>query len=125
MQIYKVVMFGDREWTNNLAIRREIKLAKRRAARRNCELVIFEGGAPGADQMCAFWGRKDNVHVCETKALWETRHRGAGPQRNEVQKLLEPREGICFHTNLSKSRGSADMKRKLERAGIPVKVVTR
>lgn len=125
MRIYKVVMFGGREWGKLGPIRREVLRLKKKAAKLGRDLVVIEGKAPGADQAAGVIAKAENVHVCEVGALWDIRHRGAGPQRNEVMKLLEPTEGICFHEDLSRSTGSADMKRRLERAGIPVKVVAK
>jgi len=125
MEIYKVLMFGDRDWTLPEPIKREIRKAKAQAARRGAELVIIEGKAPGADQMAGHHAKLMDVHVAEVGALWETRHRGAGPQRNEIMKLLAPDRAVCFHPDLSKSKGSKDMAKRLDRAGISWRQVKR
>ncbi len=125
MKIHKVLFFGDRNWGDTRAIQREVRLAKARAKRKGAELVIIEGGAPGADRLSAIWGHEANVHVAEVRPLWATRHRGAGPQRNTIMRMLDPAEAVCFHPDLRKSSGSADMKRQLDKAGIPVKVVAK
>lgn len=120
MKIHKVLMFGARDWTDENAVRREIRRLKRKYGNR---LLIIEGGAPGADQMARVYGHMADVHVAEVVALWSTRHRAAGPQRNTMMLMMGPDEAICFHADLGKSKGSADMKKRCDRAGVPVKVV--
>jgi hypothetical protein len=121
--MYKVVMFGDRFWDNDAAVAKVIK--KLLAKYGTDDLLIIEGGAGGADTASANLARKSSIHVAEVKALWDTRHRSAGPQRNDVMAALEPDEAFCFHPDLSKSKGSADMKRKLDKLGIKVTVITK
>lgn len=123
--IYKVLMFGDRNWGLRPPVIREMKRVEGIAHRRGLELVIIHGKAAGADQLSGIIAHEHSVHTCEVPALWETRGRAAGPQRNEVMRLLDPHEAVCFHPDLRKSRGSADMKRRLDKAGIKVKVVSK
>lgn len=128
MEIYKVLMFGARDWYNPTPVQRE--LAKLIAKHGTSNLVIIEGKAPGADQMSGHFAHEANVHVCEVAALWATRRNGAGPQRNRIMRLLDPDEAICFHhkpgrLRMKKGSGSAEMKRQLDKAGIPVKVVSK
>lgn len=128
MELYKVLMFGARDWRNRTPVKRE--LAKLVAKHGTSKLLIIEGKAPGADQMAGVVAHELNVHVAEVAALWGTRRNGAGPQRNTVMRLLEPNEAICFHhkpgrLRLKRGSGSADMKRQLDRAKVPVKVVSK
>lgn len=128
VRIYKLLMFGDREWTNADAIERELfkvfTFVKRTYARR-VELVVIEGKAPGADTLAGYVAKNNNIHVCEVGALWETRHRGAGPQRNAIMAALAPNEGVGFHRNIAKSHGTKDMKGQLDKLGIPCRIVRR
>lgn len=123
MPIHRVLMFGGREWSNTGAVARVI--TKLIAEYGTDDLLIIEGGAPGADQISGMLARSSSIHVAEIKALWDTRHRGAGPQRNQMMLMLRPHEAFCFHHDLSKSRGSADMKRRLDKDEIPVKVISK
>lgn len=119
--MHKVLMFGDRNWSNFEVIERQMtKLVDTHGTK---NLLVISGGAPGADTMCEITAREWDVHVAVVKALWDTRHRSAGPQRNEIMRLMEPDEGIGFHEDLRKSKGTADMVKRLRRAGIPYKVV--
>lgn len=115
--MYKVLMFGGTGWSDWVAVEHAIhKLVLQHGT---SDLLIISGGAPGADTMAAEAARDHNVHVAEVRALWATRHRGAGPQRNEVMVAMEPDEAICFGGD----RGSHDTQRRLKKAGIPCKVV--
>jgi YspA, cpYpsA-related SLOG family len=121
--LVKVLMYGDRNWDDLAPIEREVKrLVKQHGA---SSLLIISGGAPGADTLAEIAATNNNVHCAVVKALWQTRYRGAGPQRNEVMRLLEPDEGIGFHKNIEKSRGTKDMARRLDKAGIANRIVTR
>lgn len=123
--LYKVLMFGDRDWTNAAAIRREIqKLVTRHGTQ---HLLIIEGECPygGADLLARIEGERANVHVARVHALWETRYRSAGPQRNTIMRLLEPDEGIGFHPDIRKSRGTKNMAKQLKDADIPYRIVKR
>lgn len=121
MGLYKVLMFGARDWENRASI--IIELNSLIAKHGVTKLLIIEGGAPGADRLCGEVARNLNVHVAEVKALWDTRHNGAGPQRNTIMRLLEPDEGIGFHEDIENSKGSKNMMEQLEKAGIPYRIV--
>jgi hypothetical protein len=123
--LYKVLMFGDRDWTNAAAIRRELrKLIAKHGTQR---LLIIEGECPsgGADLLARIEAERANVHVARVHALWQTRYKGAGPQRNTIMRLLGPDEGIGFHPDITKSKGTKNMAKQLERAGIPYRIVTK
>jgi len=116
-------MFGARDWSDSAPIRRELRaLIEIHGVR---DLVIIEGECPsgGADLLARIEAEKLNIHVVRVPALWKTRYRGAGPQRNRIMRLLEPDEGIGFHADISKSSGTKDMAKQLKRAGIPYRIV--
>lgn len=110
-------MFGGTEWSDWAPIHHEIR--KLVVKHGTTDLLIISGGAPGADTMCEISAREKNVHVAVVKALWNTRHKAAGPQRNAAMVSLRPDEAICFGGD----RGSSDTRRRLKKAGIPCKVV--
>lgn len=120
--IYKALLFGSRHWDDPMAIQKVIESLIQDQGTTN--LLIIEGGAPGADTQVKEIGHQLNVHVAEIDALWNSRHQGAGPQRNKMMRALDPNEGVCFHANLARSKGSAGMKELLEEVGIPVRVIT-
>jgi predicted Rossmann fold nucleotide-binding protein DprA/Smf involved in DNA uptake len=117
MKLHKVLMIGGTDYNNYQAVDREIKqLVKVHGASR---LLVISGGATGADTMSEVAAHENNVHTAVVKALWKTRHRGAGPQRNSVMIALEPAEAIAFGGD----NGTEDSVRKLRKAGIPVRRV--
>lgn len=122
-ELYKVLMFGDHNWSEWAPIYRVAdELILEHGVK---ELIVISGMAPGADTMCAEVMRSKDVHVVEVPALWRTRRKGAGPQRNQIMRLLEPHEGYCFHENYDRSRGSRDMAKRLAKAEIPWQLVTK
>ena len=122
MKIFKVLICGDRNWHEDYvpAIRRVVRELKRRHGR---HLVIIEGGAPGVDSLAKEIAQKEDVHVCEVEALWKTRRKGAGPQRNDVMLALEPNKVVGIHRNWGSSKGTRDMCDKAENSGIRVQRV--
>jgi phosphoglycolate phosphatase-like HAD superfamily hydrolase len=124
-RLYKVLMFGARDWSDPRPIRRELrKLIKTHGT---TNLVIIEGECPsgGADLLARIEAERANVHVVRVPALWQTRYRGAGPQRNRIMAMLDPDEGIGFHPDIKKSKGTKDMANRLKRAGIPYRILER
>jgi hypothetical protein len=121
--LYIVLMFGARDWDEFLVVEREvIKLKETHGTK---DLLIVSGKAPGADTCAAVAASKNDIHCAEVAALWGTRHQAAGPQRNDVMARLSPNEAVGFHKQISKSRGTADMRRKLLKAQISVRIVTK
>lgn len=120
--LYKVLIFGSRDWSDSGRIEYElIKLIARHGKNR---LLIIQGGAPGADTTAGILAHRRSVHVARVDALWDTRYRSAGPQRNEIMALLAPDEGIGFHEDIKKSKGTKDMAKRLERHNIPYRIVS-
>jgi YspA, cpYpsA-related SLOG family len=121
--IYIALICGDRNWGDSVPITREIKrLIKEHGTQK---LLILEGGAPGADTLAKIVAHDLNVHVAEVSALWPTRHRAAGPSRNEMMLAIEPDEVIAYHPDIKKSRGTKHMVNIARKAGIPTKVVSK
>lgn len=121
--MYKVLMFGSRDWNKAGPIKRELrKLVKKHGTKK---LIIIEGECRGADQMCRVYAEDMSIHVARVAALWNTRHGSAGPQRNSVMAALEPDEGIGFQEKQDPDSGTWDMKKKLDKLGIPARIVER
>jgi len=80
-------------------------------------VMLITGGANGADALAVDWARKEQVPFQVFNADWETLGRKAGPIRN--QKMLDegkPHIVIAFPGG----RGTADMIKRAEAAGVPV-----
>jgi hypothetical protein len=133
-----VLVTGDRNWNNRKAIERElIKIYKKYEI-----LFVIQGGAPGADsltrQLCEQYGwgfTPVTVH-----ALWTAQGRAAGPIRNQkmldlVKPWLVDNERVlttvfgvkvmllAFHSDIKRSKGTADMIRRAKKMGLKVKLV--
>lgn len=118
--MYKVLICGDRSWDDYETI--ENAILDLITTHGRSHILVIEGGAPGADQMAGMIAHNLSIHVAEVKALWSTRHRGAGPQRNQAMLELDPDEVIAFHNDIRNSRGTKDMINRAKKAGIPFRV---
>ena len=86
------------------------------------ELVVIQGGAAGADAFAKNWvgvarSHGHRVKGIEVRADWNKHGRAAGPIRN--QRMLDehkPDLVLAFPGG----RGTADMVRRAEAAGVPV-----
>lgn len=79
--------------------------------------TLIEGGATGADALAASWAVVEGVPIEQFPADWETHGRAAGPIRN--QRMIDegkPDIVVAFPGG----RGTADMVRRAEKAGIKV-----
>lgn len=110
----KVIVCGSRDWTDYKAVCDELDLLKG-------VTFVIEGGATGADALARKWAFAAGVPVAEVPANWDRYGKGAGSIRNSWMLKLSPDLVVAFHKD--GSRGTADMIRQAEAAGIPVRVV--
>lgn len=80
--------------------------------------TVIEGGASGADRLGRYWAQMRQIPAVTVPALWSEHGRAAGPIRN--QRMLDD-----FQPDLVAAfpggRGTADMVRRAEAAGVPVR----
>jgi len=120
--VKKVLVTGDRAWCDDETIVEELKQFKEGT-------VIIHGACRGADSACASVASTLGFEVRAYPADWETHGRAAGPTRNQQMLDVEhvPDEPIdcclVFHPDISKSKGTADMVRRVTKACIPWKLV--
>lgn len=115
---YRLLVCGDRHWTDEKAIVRVLK-------HYHSDTVIIHGGAPGADTLAGQFGKRAGFEVIVFSAEWDKHGKAAGPIRN--RRMLEegkPNRVIAFHPDLRKSKGTADMLRQARAAGIDVEHYT-
>lgn len=89
-------------------------------------VTIIHGGARGADSMAGSAAHRHGVDCEMFPADWATHGKAAGPIRN--QRMLDegkPDLVVAFTNDLRASRGTADMVKRAERAGIPAYVFGR
>ncbi|AUR82394.1 hypothetical protein NVP1023O_85 [Vibrio phage 1.023.O._10N.222.51.B4] len=78
--------------------------------------LLIPGDARGVDRRCAAWANRLGIHAAAVPALWGLWPRGAGPKRNSAMLILKPEYCVAFPGG----SGTADMVRRVERAGIPL-----
>lgn len=79
------------------------------------EITIIHGGALGADEGAKRWAESENARAICFKADWKKHGKAAGPMRN--QRMIDegkPDIVVAFPGG----RGTADMIRRAEAAGI-------
>lgn len=94
--------------------------AAERLGRRGAPRIttVIHGGARGADEGAARWGESESVPVLAFPAAWKKHGKAAGPIRNaRMIRDGKPDVVIAFPGG----RGTADMIRQAEAAGIPVR----
>lgn len=113
----RLLVCGDRNWTNKELIRREVEGLR--------PDVVIHGAARGADVLGGMAARELGIEVIEFPAQWEKYGRAAGPIRNQ-QMLGEGKPTIVFAFNnkISESKGTKDMIRRARKAGLPVYLYT-
>lgn len=113
----RVLVCGDREWTNDKVIYQRLKEFARQ------ETTIIHGDARGADtlakQIAEFLGFKVEAYPAD----WETYGNAAGPFRNRQMLASRPDLVIAFHNDILNSKGTRDMVTISRQAGIPVEVI--
>lgn len=79
--------------------------------------IIIHGGATGADSLASWWAKAMDVPEITYHADWITYGKAAGPRRNQL--MLDggkPDLVVAFPGG----RGTADMVRRAEEAGVKV-----
>lgn len=108
----RIVVTGGRDFADSALVERALGAVH---SKHGIDLLI-QGGARGADRLCAEWAWDRKIPVGTYNADWNTYGKGAGPIRN--QRMIDegkPDAAVAFPGG----RGTADMVRRLETAGIP------
>jgi hypothetical protein len=124
MVMRRVLVCGDREWTNGRLIREKLEAI---LIAEGIE-VLIEGEARGADKLSAYAALSLGIpegRIMRFPADWTKYKKAAGPIRNRKQlKEGAPDLGLAFHNDLANSIGTKDMVRLLLKAGIETHVYT-
>lgn len=83
-------------------------------------VVIISGKAPGADSLAIDWAVVNFCAFIEFPASWELHGKSAGPIRNQ-QMIDEGRPDLVIA--FPGGRGTADMIRRAQKSGIPVRII--
>ena len=115
----RVLISGDREWTDKERIREYIQ------SRPDYVTYVIEGEARGADKLARVVAEELGIKVMPFPADWRRYGRGAGPKRN--QQMLDegkPDEVCGFHDDIRVSKGTKDMLKRSLAAGIKTLLVS-
>ena len=113
-----VLICGDRNWNNFKVVDTVLSMLPP-----NTEIV--EGDCKGADKISGYLARRRGMIVHPEPAKWEEYEKAAGPIRNQLMiDKYHPDLVIAFHDNIEKSKGTMDMIKRANKAGILVKLVT-
>ena len=117
MERFRILVYGDRDWNAYGPVLRALEEIPH-----DCIELVIDGVARGADTLGNTAALELDLPCRRFPANWERYGKAAGPVRNQ-QMLTEgrPNLGLCFHRDLSLSSGSADMTRRLLKAGIEIR----
>lgn len=77
--------------------------------------LLINGGASGADMLAFMWAVENEIPTETYKADWSKHGKAAGPIRN-AEMLSRGNPDVCIA--FEGGRGTADMARKAEAAGV-------
>lgn len=120
----KILICGDRKYTNQGKISDAILVATN--GRHKWHVDYIHGDCQGADRLGEAAARGLGVNpVCIRRypAHWGRFGQAAGPIRNQ-EMLDKEKPDIClaFHSDISKSKGTLDMIKRANKAGIEVRL---
>ncbi len=113
----KILVCGDRNWTDYDAVYAALDALDAEAG----PVTVISGMARGADTHAANWAAATGRSLLPFPADWKRYGRGAGPVRNQQMLDEGPDLVLAFHDDLAASKGTADMVRRSERAGVEVR----
>lgn len=116
----RVLVCGDRNWRDMIAIERELKKLPPGT-------IIIHGAAKGVDTLAKFVAEKIGLIVINDgkgfPADWKRYGRGGGVIRN--QQMIDegkPDLVLAFHENIAESRGTKDMVNRARGVGVKVEI---
>ncbi len=112
-----LLVSGDRHWTSEDPIRRELSKFPRGT-------IVVHGAQRGVDTIAGRVAEELGFVVRPYPARWWESGKAAGPIRNaEMLEKEKPDLVLAFHPDIDrKSRGTKDMVAQAEKAGVPVKI---
>lgn len=115
--ILRILVSGDRNWTDKEAIRRELE--------KRLPCVVIHGCARGADTLAGQVAFELGMEVVTFPAEWHLYGKAAGPRRNQTMlDLGKPDLVLAFHADLANSKGTKHMVEIARTAGVSVEVFT-
>lgn len=116
-EMQRVLVCGDRDWTDGQLIAQYLEEIR--------PFVVIEGEARGADKLARRAAEFLRIAVLAFPADWEKYGKRAGPIRNrQMLKEGRPNLVLAFHDSIERSKGTKDMIRAAQSAGVPVRLIT-
>ena len=111
----KALICGSRHYDNYDKVKETVKSL----VDEHGKIIIIEGGAKGADTLAKNAAIELGIEYREYKADWKRYGRAAGPKRNQLMLDTEnPDLVIAFHEDLESGKGTKDMLKRAEKAGV-------
>jgi len=133
----KILVCGDRKWSNIESIRKAIEEVRMQYSNEQ-SFTIIHGCATGADTLAGEVGKELGLEIMEFPAKWrewedkpeyqvgEVNGRKywklAGVVRNTEMLKAQPEVVLAFYNDISKSKGTLDMIKQANRAGVEVRL---
>ena len=109
----RVLICGSRDWMDREVIADVMNMLPKGS-------VIIEGEAPGADSLVREEADRLGLIVASFHAKWKEYGRAAGPIRNaEMLSKGKPDVVLAFHENIEASKGTKNMLKLAQKAGLP------
>lgn len=113
----RVLVCGDRDWTDKSLIKRKLMAL----VELNGPLFVIDGACRGADSIGNEVAKEIKLKFKRFPADWTKYGPAAGPIRNgQMLKEGKPDLVLAFHDDLESSKGTKDMVRQAELAGVKV-----
>src|SRR5687768_3318984 len=113
----RLLVCGSRDWEDIYLVNKEINRVIVESGARHDNVLIIQGGAPGADTIARILCEEDLGYACATfyapwiwaKKMFDT-PRSAGPRRNGwMIRWGNPNYVLAFHPYLPNSRGTKNL----------------
>jgi len=110
----KLLICGDRNWKDEKLIEDVLRMFSTENP------LIIHGAARGADTIAGNVAKKLGLEVQAFPANWELYGKAAGAIRNTRMLKENPELVIAFHDSIGRSKGTLNMIRQAQKAGIRI-----
>lgn len=124
--LYRVIISGDRNWSNHDLENKIEWLLKQMPKNTNGKwtVLIIHGGCRGVDMTADKIARKLGFSIVSAPANWKKYGKAAGPIRNKEMLDMGANAVYAFHQNIGNSKGTKDMIDQAKTRGIPVFLIS-
>lgn len=122
MDMYRVLVTGDRNWEDYPTMLGVLSKIDDEAKSQNKKVMLIHGNAKGADAMADGIGNTLGWNVVAVPANWAEYGKNAGPFRNREMLSMRPNIVIGFHKMLWTSEGTLDCLKQATRLGLKVEL---